>query len=350
MSQLPDNWKDIFRAHVKNLKVKGKNALGLCPFHDDNRDSFSVNIETSQWICFAGCGKGNYYDFKRMIESPLPIPVFPKKSYPGLTSPKKLKPLKIYTYTDQEGIPRYEVLRMEQKNFIQRKIGGSNMEGVEHLPYRLDALWKRSHEVLWWVEGEKDVESLEALNLLSSTSSGGANAWKDTLALKIPNDLMVVLPDQDMPGQDYASKVINASMKQNKTILHWDTPTKDISDYLGANPIIQAGELKLIVWQKGDFFFSKEDPFIYCTKRGIKLQPWGDFYGDRHKFLSKQCQAVYDVLGDFLDPHHGVVVEDIDIISKSTKDSETYLQFCHILTHLIMVKEFYEAFFQEVKK
>jgi hypothetical protein len=36
---------------------------GLCPFHTDERTSFSVNIEKNYWHCFAGCGGGSIIDF-----------------------------------------------------------------------------------------------------------------------------------------------------------------------------------------------------------------------------------------------------------------------------------------------
>jgi len=36
---------------------------GLCPFHDDQQDSFAVNTEKNYWHCFAGCGGGSIIDF-----------------------------------------------------------------------------------------------------------------------------------------------------------------------------------------------------------------------------------------------------------------------------------------------
>lgn len=36
---------------------------GLCPFHDDEHASFSVNIDENYWNCFAGCGGGSVIDF-----------------------------------------------------------------------------------------------------------------------------------------------------------------------------------------------------------------------------------------------------------------------------------------------
>jgi hypothetical protein len=39
------------------------NGRGLCPFHDDQRASFSVNTDENYWHCFAGCGGGSLIDF-----------------------------------------------------------------------------------------------------------------------------------------------------------------------------------------------------------------------------------------------------------------------------------------------
>lgn len=50
---------DFVGRYVK-LSPSGR---GLCPFHDDQHSSFSVNIEQNYWSCFAGCGGGSIIDF-----------------------------------------------------------------------------------------------------------------------------------------------------------------------------------------------------------------------------------------------------------------------------------------------
>ena len=42
-----------------------------CPFHTDSDPSFSINVKTGLWICFAGCGKGN---IKGLVSKTLEIP------------------------------------------------------------------------------------------------------------------------------------------------------------------------------------------------------------------------------------------------------------------------------------
>jgi len=43
-----------------DLNDKG---IGRCPFHDDEKPSFSVNEKENYWNCFAGCGGGSVIDF-----------------------------------------------------------------------------------------------------------------------------------------------------------------------------------------------------------------------------------------------------------------------------------------------
>jgi len=50
---------DLFSIVSKyvSLKKKGKNYVGLCPFHNETNPSFTVSPEKNFWYCF-GCGKG----------------------------------------------------------------------------------------------------------------------------------------------------------------------------------------------------------------------------------------------------------------------------------------------------
>ena len=40
-----------------------KEILISCPFHEDHKPSCSVNLETGIWICYTGCGSGNWMQF-----------------------------------------------------------------------------------------------------------------------------------------------------------------------------------------------------------------------------------------------------------------------------------------------
>ena len=51
------------------LKRRGKNLVGLCPFHGEKTPSFTVYPETSSFYCF-GCGVGgDVFTFTGLIEN-----------------------------------------------------------------------------------------------------------------------------------------------------------------------------------------------------------------------------------------------------------------------------------------
>ena len=56
----------MFKRHIANLQEKSNNQwTGLCPYHNDTKNSFSINAVTGQWNCFA-CGvDGNAITFAK---------------------------------------------------------------------------------------------------------------------------------------------------------------------------------------------------------------------------------------------------------------------------------------------
>ena len=60
--------EDIIKKYVPSLKKKGKNYIGLCPFHKEKTPSFTVSPEKHMYHCF-GCGEsGNVFTFISKIE------------------------------------------------------------------------------------------------------------------------------------------------------------------------------------------------------------------------------------------------------------------------------------------
>lgn len=52
-----------YKGVLKNARVTGDRIIGRCPFHDDNRDSFTADIRTGKCHCFTGCIDGNFISF-----------------------------------------------------------------------------------------------------------------------------------------------------------------------------------------------------------------------------------------------------------------------------------------------
>ena len=59
---------DVISEHV-SLKRKGREMVGLCPFHDDNRPSLNVNAAKQIFKCFACGAGGDVFKFVQMREN-----------------------------------------------------------------------------------------------------------------------------------------------------------------------------------------------------------------------------------------------------------------------------------------
>jgi len=59
---------DVISEHV-SLKRKGREMVGLCPFHDDNRPSLNVNAAKQIFKCFACGAGGDVFKFLQMREN-----------------------------------------------------------------------------------------------------------------------------------------------------------------------------------------------------------------------------------------------------------------------------------------
>ena len=54
---------------VVDLKKRGQNYFGLCPFHNEKTPSFTVNQETGRYYCFGCQATGDSIEFLREIDS-----------------------------------------------------------------------------------------------------------------------------------------------------------------------------------------------------------------------------------------------------------------------------------------
>jgi hypothetical protein len=57
------NFESYYLPLISKAKREGDELTGLCPFHPDKSPSFSVNLQTGLWKCYAGCGGGNIVDY-----------------------------------------------------------------------------------------------------------------------------------------------------------------------------------------------------------------------------------------------------------------------------------------------
>lgn len=55
---------DYYSSKLTKFRPKEKQATALCPFHEERNPSFSINLQTGAFLCFAcGASGGGIIDF-----------------------------------------------------------------------------------------------------------------------------------------------------------------------------------------------------------------------------------------------------------------------------------------------
>ena len=242
----------FYRPEIKGFKVSknNKQATGLCPFHDDSKPSFSVNLNNGVFNCFGCSEKGSVFDFlmkRDKIDFKTSMSNLAKIA--GIKIPqnrkpltkKSSKPLATYNYKDENGNLLFQVCRFDPKAFKQRrpnpKKKGSwiwNMKGVKLVPYRLPDL-KRAKTV-FLVEGEKDANLLADLGLAASCNPMGASKWRDEFKQHFKDKKVIILPDNDDQGRKHAEQVANSVYETAKVVKVVELPglpeKGDVADWI----------------------------------------------------------------------------------------------------------------------
>lgn len=201
---------DLISETVK-LTREGAEYKGLCPFHPDRNPSLKVNLEKGLWKCH-GCGAGGtIYDWLMRRDN---ITLAEAKARLN-GQPEKRQIVATYDYTDETGKLLFQVVRYQPKGFSQRQPDGkggwlANLKGVEPVLYNLPAI--KTAEVVYVVEGEKDANRLIYEGVCATTGPMGAGHWRTSYAEALWGKVVVVMPDNDEPGQKHANQVA-ASLK-----------------------------------------------------------------------------------------------------------------------------------------
>jgi nucleoside diphosphate kinase len=146
-----------------------------------------------------------------------------------------------YPYVDEHGVVLYEVLRYEPKDFRQRRMTEHGWEwqlgDVRRVLYHLPELLSSKPRMAFVVEGERDVESLERLGCIATTNAGGAGKWRPEYSASLAGRHVVILPDNDEPGQRHA-ELVRDSLTEAASIKIVKLPglgeKADVSDWLVA--------------------------------------------------------------------------------------------------------------------
>lgn len=226
-----------YSVRIPHLRQRGAEWRGPCPIHGGKDDNFAVEAATGQWYCHSQCGRGGSLidlemelsgtDFQHAIAE-LDRIVGRISTNPRIVA--------TYDYQDAEGALLFQVVRYDPKDFRQRRPDGRGgwlwkTKGVRQVLYHLPQL-KDADNVLV-VEGEKDVQSLERLGFTATCNPGGAGKWRPGFSKCLKGKRIVILPDNDLPGQEHARQVADGVLPYAREVRIVTVSTgKDATDWI----------------------------------------------------------------------------------------------------------------------
>ncbi len=215
---------NFYRNLISSLKETSKGeAVGLCPFHQDNNPSFSVNLESGLYHCFGCQAGGDVFSFYQKLKGVPFQTAYQDIGYlVGLNGDSdKPKVVGIFKYQDGAGQTVYWKERIEpgrdgrKKEFFfyclrdGQKIRG---RGRDPIIYNLPFLTKAEGPI-YFVEGEAKADLLTDWGLTATCLDNGSTVlspatlenWRETyLRYFQGKEAVYILPDNDDPGRKYA--------------------------------------------------------------------------------------------------------------------------------------------------
>lgn len=219
----------------------------ICPAHDDSTASLSISKGDDGRVllyCHAKCSTESVVRAAGLEMRDL----MPHVEAQNRHQQKQREPFKFecaYDYHDASGKLIFQACRGTRggkKTFLQRQPDG-NGDWIWKAPeqpvlYRLPRLVANVSGVVFALEGEKDVDAAESLGLIATTSPGGAGKWRARYAESLRNQRVVIIPDNDKPGEDHAQDVARSLLGVAASVkilrLPGLPPKGDLSDWLAA--------------------------------------------------------------------------------------------------------------------
>lgn len=261
----------IYDLFLKYERRTADQLYACCPFHAEKTPSFTVNIETGEWYCHAGCGGGaekefiaRYYDvstdvarnvldyWERTKKFPFPTAEQVDQWHEALCNmPHELSELAVYGWT-QEIVDQLRIgyddgritipiksragmwVNVRRYLPVHRRASGGrnakcmNMRGLgqkRYYPYEAF-----DEQEIYIVEGEKDCISARAQGLNAVTSTGGSAIPSEEILLFKDKDVILML-DSDKVGKRNVKNYLALLRNIARSIRIVDLPVKDFADF-----------------------------------------------------------------------------------------------------------------------
>lgn len=269
------DYRAEYTAVIEKYQIAGDNLVGLCPFHRDTQNSFSVDLKTGQWHCFSEDDGGNFVTFwakhhgcdskqayKEILEKYGVAQDKPKPKQVGSDGPN-LAPYSVEQYSFDKRLPvdfLTETCRVSTKKeragltclqmpyfsedgqqaAVRKRYGkkefrwqrGSAGKICLYGEWRLPEIRKVGWAIL--VEGESDTQSLWYMGL-PAIGVAGASMFKSYQAAVIQGLKLYIHKEPDGGGETFTNKLFRGMKEGGFTgeIYLWSCDrlgTKDPSD------------------------------------------------------------------------------------------------------------------------
>lgn len=253
-------------------KGQGEQWIARCPAHDDKNASLSIAKGEKGVVlhCHAGCTT-------EQITAALGIScrdLFYEEKFTREVDPV----VATYKYFDGSGVLIAEKLRKASKKFTWRKPKGGGWEySRKGVPYALYTGGKPLENVVYVVEGEKDVDSLLScgVSAVSGMDGAGKGKWKNEYTEQLRGKSVYIIPDHDKVGREYAHEIAGDLLNVAASVYLLDLADAwteipehgDISDMMEALGKEQAITLLYRLSATAKEYEPKaDDPFLNCFK------------------------------------------------------------------------------------
>jgi len=154
---------------------------------------------------------------------------------------KGYKVTKTYNYTDEKGVVKHIVHRLEhpkmKKEFIQEMADGSRVKDSKTYLYNFPNVLKSSY--IGICEGEKDADTLNSIGFCATTNASGSSGWKDEYNEYLKDKDIIIFQDNDDAGRNRTSFFLWSFREIAKTLRVWTNPEmekgSDITDWIEKN-------------------------------------------------------------------------------------------------------------------
>jgi putative DNA primase/helicase len=220
----------------------------------------TVDLNTGQWVDYGAGRSGNLITLAKMAGWPVPGDS-PADTAFRQAADRKYRNRKWtceewYTYEKEEGTPFMRTVRFfdtkGHKHFAICQPAGNTpsekakatkwewtAEGLEPYPlYNLPNLIGPPGSTRFLVEGEKCANVLTAQRLVATTTACGALAAGKSNLTPLKDKDVIILPDNDVPGRNYARAIIHRIKDTARSIKVLELPglgdTEDVVDWFAA--------------------------------------------------------------------------------------------------------------------